>query len=424
MKKYLILLIILIFSKLLIFPNSIFIESEDKSHLYNRGLANYYFQDIKMDLINDYYGMNFFNTDIFNIKTKKNGIYIYSLLNSHRMDNSLLKAVQGEEYQSYLFQVNKKKFSAFANFYTHDRYGDLYWEGKNYFFEYNTNNHSVQFYLSQNNKLPSEKEKYIMYSLFKYNYTIPDFSFSIKREYLEQNFLKQKNQLFKSKMDYKGYLFGSAILVNSDKYKIFLKKYGEMADFNYSIQPYYYDTLFDIDFNFNYNNWIYFEKKSNYDWIESNQNNYYEVGYNNNYINLYTRYIDKQLNYTVELEDEIVYGANYNIKFDISSNLHFLSSGDIFSNDFYNDIFKNSILFEEYFFQSDLKLTALVTYNYITRSIKLTGSNYYDAYLSADLKGGRFFIKIKNVLKDNIHHYERNKDKREIIFGFNLFLYN
>ncbi len=182
MKKYPILLAVLIYSTFLIFSNSIFIEGEQKSYIYNRGLSNYYFQNIHLDLINDYYGLNFFNTDIFNIKSKKNGIYFYSLLNSHVLDNSLLKAVQGEEYQSYLFHVNKKKLSGFANFYTRYRFDDMYWEGKNYFLEYNWKKHSLQFYLTKNNKLPSQKENFIMYSIFKYKYSIPDFTFSLKRE--------------------------------------------------------------------------------------------------------------------------------------------------------------------------------------------------------------------------------------------------
>ncbi len=166
------------------------------------------------------------------------------------------------------------------------------------------------------------------------------------------------------------------------------------------------------------------EKKSNYDWIGINQNNYYELGYNRKHITLYVRHIDNQIDYRADMEDIIVYGANYNFKLDIYSGLSFITTGDVFSKNYFNDIFKNSVLFEKYFFQNDLKLTVLVTYNYITNSKDLIGSDYYDAYFSIDLKGGRFFVKIKNAMKDKIHHYERNIDKREIVAGFSLFLYN
>ncbi|TYB32038.1 MAG: hypothetical protein FXF47_01070 [Candidatus Mcinerneyibacterium aminivorans] len=377
-----------------------------------------------MELYKDYSGLNFFDIDAYNILHNRKKIRIFPLLNSNILDNSVLKAVQGKEYQSYLFQVNKKNLSVFTNFYNHYRYNDKHWEGKNYFVELSNKNHDIKFFLTKNNLLPSEIEQFKMYSFLTYRYSEKDFSFFIKRELIEENIVNKREQLFKAEIDYTNYSIGTSLLFNSPKWKLFFEKRGSLASLNYSIKPFYYYEIYDTEFNINYKNKIYFEKESGYDWIESNQNNYYEAGYNNDYINIYARYIEKQINSNTNIEDKIIYGLKYSYKLEILSNLCFITEGDIFLENYFNDILVNSLLYEKYLFQNDLKLTLLLQYKFLTESMNLIGSDFYDAYFSVDLKGGRIFVKIKNLLNDTIHHYSINENDREIQFGFNLFLYN
>lgn len=263
-----------------------------------------------------------------------------------------------------------------------------------------------------------------MYSFLSYKYKIKKFAFFVKRELLKENINNKNNQLINTKLFYNNYSFGTSFLFNTEKVKLFFKKKGKISVFNYEINPFYINDIFDIDFNINYKEEFYIEKKSNYDWIENNQNNYYELGYYNKNINLYARYIEKQINSTISLQEELIYGLNYNFKLDIFSNLSFIFAADLFSGNYFNDVFENIIYFKRYFFKNDLKLTCFIKYNYLTESIGLIGSDYYNGYISADIKGGRLFFKIKNLFKDKIHYYGVDEKSRTIVFGFNLFLYN
>ena len=428
MKKYQILLIILIcINSFSLGENYIF--DENRSYLFSKGDVNYFINDTHLDLFYHSTGAQIFDIDAYNIINSFDGYRIYTPLQSHLIDNSIIKFVNSGDYQSYIFSLNKSYLSVFTNFYTKKligNEGDNYWEGKNYYLKLKYGSHLLDFFVSKNNLLPEYPENSNLFSFSKYKYSKEKFGINLKFESLENYENDENYYLINSKIRYKSSTVGFKTLFEKDEWLIFLDHDINYNNINLRITPFYRENIFDLEFDIDFKEFLYIKKNSRYDWIFNNQNNYYEAGIKyNNIFNLYARYVERNkfIGFT-DVENKYYYGLQYDYTFNLYKFLKINIQGDLINGNNYSSYMKSKILFDKSFFKNDLNIVSYLEYNNMLESEFLDKEHYFNFYIRARLKGGRFYIKVKNLFDDKLEYLNGVKENREVIFGVGLFLYN